>query len=67
MFWVSEKRLVDQVNTTGRNSWMTELEIEELQDVRNVLPEEQADILDENLFVIVMEIVQVIKRCRRDS
>ena len=31
MFWVSEQRLVDQANTTHRNSWMTELEIEELE------------------------------------
>ena len=31
MFWVSEQRLVDQSNTIRRNSWMTELEIEELQ------------------------------------
>ena len=31
MFWVSEQRLVDQVNTIRRNSWMTELEIEELE------------------------------------
>ena len=30
MFWVSEQRLVDQGNTIRRNSWMTELEIEEL-------------------------------------
>ena len=30
MFWVSEQRLVDQANTICRNSWMTELEIEEL-------------------------------------
>ena len=29
MFWVSEQRLVDQANTIHRNSWMTELEIEE--------------------------------------
>ena len=34
MFWVSERRLVDQANTVRRNSWMTELEIEELE--RNV-------------------------------
>ena len=34
MFWVSEQRLVDQANTIRRNSWMTELEIEELE--RNV-------------------------------
>ena len=31
MFWVSEERLVDQANTIRRNSWMTELEIEELE------------------------------------
>ena len=31
MFWVSEQRLVDQANTIRRNSWMTELEIDELE------------------------------------
>ena len=31
MFCVSEQRLVDQENTICRNSWMTELEIEELE------------------------------------
>ena len=31
MFWVSQRRLVDQANTVRRNSWMTELEIEELE------------------------------------
>ena len=31
MFWVSEQRLVDQENTIRRNSWMTELEIKELE------------------------------------
>ena len=31
MFWVSQQRLVDQANTIRRNSWMTELEIEELE------------------------------------
>ena len=31
MFWVSEQRLVDQANTIHRDSWMTELEIEELE------------------------------------
>ena len=31
MFWVSEQRLVDQGDTICRNSWMTELEIEELK------------------------------------
>ena len=34
MFWVSEQRPVDQANTICRNSWMTELEIEELE--RNI-------------------------------
>ena len=31
MFWVPEQRLVDQRNTILRNSWMTELKIEELE------------------------------------
>ena len=31
MFRVSEQRLVDQANTIRRNSWMTELEIKELE------------------------------------
>ena len=31
MFWVSEQRLLDQANTICRNSWITELEIEELE------------------------------------
>ena len=31
MFWVSEQRLVDQANTIRRNSWMTGLEIQELE------------------------------------
>ena len=31
MFWVSEQRLVDQAITIRMNSWMTELEIEELE------------------------------------
>ena len=30
-FWVSGQRLVDQANTICSNSWMTELEIEELE------------------------------------
>ena len=34
MFWVSEQRLVDQANTIRKNSWMTELEMEELE--RNI-------------------------------
>ena len=30
-FWVSEQRLVYQKNTIHRNSWMSELEIKELE------------------------------------
>ena len=96
MFWVSEQRLVDQANTIRRNSWMTELEIEELErkvtgsdsviveearsiealpdhvkDMRNVLPEmeaeERADSLDEEAVAIVMEIAEVIERGRKDK
>ena len=31
LFWVSEQRVVDQANTIHKNSWMTELEKEELE------------------------------------
>ena len=31
MCWVSKQRLVEQANTVRRNSWMTELEIKELE------------------------------------
>ena len=31
MFWVLEQRLVDQANNICRNSWMVELEIDELE------------------------------------
>ena len=31
MFWVSEQRLADQANTVPRNSWMTKLQIEQLE------------------------------------
>ena len=31
MLWVSEQRLFDQANNIRKNSWMTELEIEELE------------------------------------
>ena len=94
IFWVSEQRLVDQANTIRRNSWMTGLNIEELErkltgsdsviveearsveafpdhvkDMRNVLPEmeaeEQADSLDEEKVAIVMEIAEVIERGRK--
>ena len=38
MFWLSEQRLVDQANTIGRNSWITELEIEDV--IRSRLAEQ---------------------------
>ena len=31
LFWVSEQTVVDQANTICSNSWITELEIEELE------------------------------------
>ena len=31
MFWVSQQRLVYRTNTTSRNSWIAELELEELE------------------------------------
>ena len=31
MLWVSQQRLIDHANAIRRNSWMTELEIEELE------------------------------------
>ena len=31
MFWVSEQRLIDQANIISRDSWMSELEIEEVE------------------------------------
>ena len=31
MFWVSEQTLVDQAKTIPKNSWMNELDIEELE------------------------------------
>ena len=94
IFWVSEQRLVDQANTIRRNSWMTGLNMEELErkltgsdsiiveearsvealpdhvkDMRNVLPEmeaeERADSLDEEAVAIVMEIAEVIERGRK--
>ena len=45
MFWVSEQRFVCQANSIRRNSWMTELEIEELESKvtgsNSVIVEEQ--------------------------
>ena len=45
MFLVSEQRLVDQANTIRRNSWMTELEIEELE--RNVTGSDSVTLKEE--------------------
>ena len=97
MVWLSEQRLVDQANTVRRNSWMTELEIEELErkvtgsdsvivdearsvealpdqageDLRNVLPEmeadEQADSLDKEEVAIAIKIAEVTETGRKDK
>ena len=97
MFWVPEQRLVDQENTIRRNSWMTELEIEEQErkvtgsdsvivektrsvealsdhigeEVTNVLPkmgaEDLTDSLDEDEVAILMEIVELRERGRKDK
>ena len=97
IFWVSEKRLVDQANTICRNSCMTELEMKELErkvtgsdsviveeaksfealpdhvgeEVRTVLlemgAEEQADSVNEEEVVILMEVAEVIERGRKDK
>ena len=65
MFCVSEQRLVDQTNTICRNSWMTELDIEELErkvtvsdsviveEARSV--EALADHLGENVRNVLLE------------
>ena len=52
MFWVSEKRLVDQANTIRRNTWMTELEIEELE--RNLA---EIDSYKKKREVLMMQVI----------
>ena len=66
MFWVSEQRLVDQANTIRRDSWMTELEIKELE--RNLaendsykVEERSADDLGSNLGEEVRDILIALK------
>ena len=41
MFWVSEQRLVEQVNIICRNTWMTELDMQEPE--RNLIVTERAE------------------------
>ena len=76
MFWVSEKRLVDQANTIRRNSWMTELEIEELErnlgkEVRDILTaletDEEIGILEEEEVVIIEKITEMLERRQEDK
>ena len=52
MFWISEKRLVDQANTIRRNTWMTELEIEELE--RNLA---EIDSYKKKKEVLMMQVI----------
>ena len=51
MFWVSEQRIVDQANTICRNSWMTELEVEELE--RNLAENDSCNKKKEVLMMYV--------------
>ena len=48
MFWVSEQRLVDHANAISRDSWMTELDIEDLERKAtgsdSVIPAEARDV-----------------------
>ena len=66
MFWESEQRLVDQANTIRKNSWMAELEIEEME--RNLVEndsykeeESSADNAGNNLGVKVRDILTVLE------
>ena len=83
MFCVSEKRLVDQANTICRNSWMTELEIEELE--RNLAANDrkkkevliiqvtaleaykEIGNLEEEVVAIIEEIAEVLERRQKDK
>ena len=63
---LSKKRLVDQANTIRRNSWMTELEIEE--QVRNLAENDSykeegrsADDTGSNLGVEVRDILTALE------
>ena len=66
IFWVSEQRLVDQANTICRNSWMIDLEIEELE--RNLAEndscneeERSADATGNNLGEKVRDILTALE------
>ena len=65
MFWESEKTLVDQANTIRKNSWMAELELEEME--RNLAgndsykeEESCADDAGKNLGVKVRDILTAL-------
>ena len=65
MFWESEQRLVDQANTIRKNSWMAELELEEME--RNLAgndsykeEESCADDAGKNLGVKVRDILTAL-------
>ena len=76
MFWVPEQRLVDQANAIRRNSWTTELEIEELKgrrsaddtgsnlgkEVRNFLTALEADEEIRNLEEEEVAIIEEIEK-----
>ena len=65
MFWESEQTLVDQANTIRKNSWMAELELEEME--RNLAgndsykeEESCADDAGKNLGVKVRDILTAL-------
>ena len=65
MFWESEQRLVDQANTIRKNSWMAELELEEME--RNLAENDSykeeescADDAGKNLGVKVRDILTAL-------
>ena len=64
IIWVSEQGLVDQANTIRRNSWMNELEIEELE--RNLAGKEIGN-LEEEEVAIIEEIAEVSERRQKDK
>ena len=66
MFWFPEQGIVDQANTIRRNSWMTKLEIEELE--RNLAEndsykeeEKSADDTSNNLREKVRDILTALE------
>ena len=72
VLWVSDQRLVNQANTIRRNSWMTELEIKELERKvtwsKSVIVEEARNVetlpghVGENVRNVLLDVVVEKKR-----